>query len=93
VAWVPFADRPQDYWRNGLSTPPNINLDFRVLKMVPFRTGHLDIVAESFNLLNHSNISLLNTAFGSGTAAQAGFERPVGASTARRLQFSLHYEF
>jgi hypothetical protein len=61
--------------------------------MVPIRTGHLDIVAESFNLLNHPNISLLNTAFGSGTAAQPGFGRPVSTSTARRLQFSLDYEF
>jgi hypothetical protein len=89
----PFAARPQGYWRNGLSTSPNINLDFRVLKIVPIRTGHLDIVAESFNLLNHPNISLLNPAFGSGTAAQPGFGRPVGASTARRLQLSLDYEF
>jgi hypothetical protein len=61
--------------------------------MVPIRTGHLDIVAESFNLLNHPNIALLNTAFGSGAAAQPGFGRPVGASTARRIQFSLDYEF
>ncbi len=89
----PFAARPQGYWSNGFSTSLNINLDFRVLKMVPIRTGHLDIVAESFNLLNHPNNSLLNTAFGSGTAAQPGFGQPVGASTARRLQFSLDYEF
>jgi hypothetical protein len=61
--------------------------------MVPIRIGHLDIVAESFNLLNHPNISLLNTAFGLGTATQPGFGQPVGASTARRLQFSLDYEF
>jgi hypothetical protein len=61
--------------------------------MVPIRTGHLDIVAESFNLLNHTNTSLLNTAFGLGAAAQPGFGGPVGASTARRIQFSLDYEF
>jgi hypothetical protein len=69
------------------------NLLFRWFVGLGIRTGHLDIVAESFNLLNHSNISLLNTAFGPGTAAQPGFGQPVGASTARRLQFSLDYEF
>jgi len=89
----PFAARPQGYGRNGLSTSPNINLDLRVLKMIPIRTGHLDIVAESFNLLNHPNIALLNTAFGLGATAQAGFGQPVGTSTARRLQFSIDYEF
>ncbi len=89
----PFAARPRGYGRNSLSTPPNINLDLRVLKMVPIRSGHLDLVAESFNLPNHRNVSLLNTAFGSGDTAQTGFGGPIGASSARRIQFSLDYEF
>jgi hypothetical protein len=62
----PFAARPQGYSRNSLFTTQNINFDLRVLKMIPLGSGHLDVVAESFNLLNHSNISLLNTSFGSG---------------------------
>jgi hypothetical protein len=89
----PFAARPTTYGRNSLSTSPNINLDLRVLKMVPVGKGHLDIVAESFNLLNHRNVSLLNTVFGSNTQAQSGFGRPTVTSTARRIQFSLDYEF
>lgn len=89
----PFAARPEGYGRNALSTPPNINFDLRALKVVPIRGGHLDIVAESFNLLNHRNVSLLNTTFGSGTKAQAGFGKAIGTSTPRRLQFSLDYEF
>jgi hypothetical protein len=28
--------------------------------MIPIRSGHLDVIAESFNLPNHPNISLLN---------------------------------
>ena len=88
-----FATRPQGYGRNSLATSQNLNLDLRALKMVPIRAGHLDIVAESFNLLNHQNISLLNTAFGSEAMPLAGFGRPIGASTARRIQFSLDYEF
>jgi len=89
----PFAVRPAAYDRNSLSTSPNINLDLRVLKMLPVGKGHLDIVAESFNLLNHRNVSLLNTAFGSNIQAQNEFGRPIATSTARRIQFSLDYEF
>jgi hypothetical protein len=89
----PFAARPQGYSRNSLFTTQNINFDLRVLKMIPLESGHLDVVAESFNLLNHSNISILNTSFGSGVRPAAGFAQPIGASSPRRIQFSLDYEF
>ncbi len=59
----------------------------------PLGPGHLDIVTESFNLLNHRNITLLNTASGSGIQPQANFGLPIATSTARRIQFSLDYEF
>jgi len=89
----PFAARPAGYARNSLSTSPNLDFDLRILKMVPLGTGHVDIVAESFNLLNHRNVSLLNTAFGLNAQPQSGFSRPIATSTARRIQFSLDYEF
>jgi len=89
----PFAARPAGYARNSLSTSPNLDFDLRVLKMVPLGGGHLDIVAESFNLLNHRNVSLLNTAFGLNPRPQSGFSLPIATSTARRIQFSLDYEF
>jgi hypothetical protein len=89
----PFSARPQGYSRNSLSTAQNINLDLRILKMIPLASGHLDVVAESFNLLNHPNISLLNTAFGTAATPSTGFARPIGASTPRRIQFSLDFEF
>lgn len=89
----PFAARPQGYARNSLSTSPIVNLDLGVLKIIPIASGHLDVVAESFNLLNHQNISLLNPAFGSDIEAARTFGQPIGRSTARRIQFSLDYEF
>jgi hypothetical protein len=90
---LPFAARPSGYSRNALQTPANIDIDLRVLKMIPVHGGHLDVVAESFNLLNHRNVSLLNTAFGSGNTPASGFSAPIATSTARRIQFSLDYEF
>ena len=89
----PFAARPQGFARNSLHTPANVNVDLRVLRMVPVRGGHLDIVAESFNILNHRNVTLLNTDFGSGAQPSAAFGHPIATSTARRIQFSLDYEF
>jgi hypothetical protein len=61
----PFESRPTGYGRNSLATPFNINVDLRVLKMIPLKGGHLDVVAESFNVLNHRNVVQLNPVFGS----------------------------
>lgn len=89
----PFTTRPAGYGRNSLQTPTNVDIDLRVLKMIPVASGHLDVVAESFNLLNHRNVALLNTAFGSEATPASGFAQSIAASTARRIQFSLDYEF
>jgi hypothetical protein len=89
----PFATRPNGFDRNGLSTPMNFGMDLRVLKMIPLHGGLLDVVVESFNLLNHRNVSLLNSVFGSQLTAASGFIQPIAASTARRVQFSLDFEF
>ncbi|MDP9049767.1 MAG: carboxypeptidase regulatory-like domain-containing protein [Acidobacteriota bacterium] len=89
----PFAARPIGYTRNSVSAPPIIDFDLRILKMVTLGAGHLDIVAESFNLTNHRNVSLMSTAYGSDAVAQQSFNHPIGSLTARRFQFSLDYEF
>lgn len=89
----PFTARPLGVPRNSLKTKPQVNFDLRVLRMVALGRGHLDIVAESFNLLNHPNVVLLDTVFGTGTTARNGFGTPAATSTARRVQFSLDFEF
>ncbi|HKO18930.1 MAG TPA: TonB-dependent receptor, partial [Acidobacteriaceae bacterium] len=89
----PFAARPTGYARNSLATPTQINLDLRILRIVPLGRGHLDIVGESFNLLNHPNVALINPVFGSGAQPAASFGRPMSSFPARHIQFSLDYEF
>ncbi len=89
----PFAARPLALARNSLQTPPNVNFDLRILKMVPLWRGHLDIVAESFNLLNKQNVDLLNTVYGSGASPDSQFERPIQIADPRRIQFSLDFEY
>ena len=89
----PFAARPLGYPRNGLHTPTQVHFDFRVLRMVPIWRGHLDVVAESFNLLNRQNIDQINPIFGSALGAEGQFGSAIHESDARRLQFSLDFEY
>lgn len=89
----PFAARPFGFGRNTLTTRPTYDVDLRVLKTIPAGPGHLDFVAESFNLLNHENQALLNTVYGSGGTAQPGFDQPIATGSARQVQFSLDFEY
>ena len=89
----PFASRPLDLGRNSLRTPTNVDLDLRVLKTIGIWRGKLDLVAESFNLLNHTNVTQLNTSFGNGTSPVPSFLTPTETAVPRQIQFSLDYEF
>jgi hypothetical protein len=89
----PFAARPPGFARNSLPTPPNVNFDLRILKMVPIWRGHLDIVAESFNLFNKQNVDLINPVFGSGASPDSQFKQSIQVADPRRIQFSLDFEY
>ena len=89
----PFEARPLGYGRNSLHTPPQLHFDLRVLRMVPIWRGHLDIVAESFNLLNRQNVNLVNPVYGANAQAAPNFLMPLQESDARRIQFSLDFEY
>jgi outer membrane receptor protein involved in Fe transport len=90
----PFASRPPGYGRNSLSTPPTAVLDLRVLKFFKVgQHGQFDIVAETFNLFNRTNVSQINPWFGAQSTPVASFERPGEAMNPRQLQFSLDFEF
>jgi len=90
----PLSSRPLGFGRNTLRTPAIANVDFRVLKSFYFSpTAHLDLVAESFNLLNHTNVSLINPFFGPGLSPIAGFLRPIEAASARQIEFSIDFEY
>jgi hypothetical protein len=89
----PFTARPLALSRNSLRAPANIDLDLRVLKAIGIGRGKLDIVAESFNLLNHTNVTQLNTSFGNGISPVSSFSTPTETAVPRQIQFSLDYEF
>ncbi|MGH9520795.1 MAG: hypothetical protein ACRD2D_14140, partial [Terriglobales bacterium] len=89
----PFAARPLGLARNSLRTPASLHFDLRILRMVHLWRGHLDIVAESFNLLNRTNVSLFNPVYGSSLAPLPTFNQPTQIADPRRIQFSLDYEY
>jgi len=90
----PFSARPPGFGRNSLETPRVANVDFRILKYFPFgKAAHLDMVAEAFNLLNRGNVAQINPVFGSGPTPLSSFLQPLTGAGARRLQFSLDFEF
>lgn len=92
-AW-PLSTRPAGFGRNTLLTPAIAMVDFRALKFFPVgEHAHLDLVAESFNLLNRTNISQINPFFGPSTIPLAGFGVPTKALNARQIQFSLDFEY
>jgi len=90
----PLADRPASFGRNSLQTGNLESLDFRVLKYFPFgEYAHLDLVAEAFNLFNHPNVAEINPYFGSGALPLPGFGAPIDGLTARRVEFSIDFEY
>lgn len=90
----PLSARPLGLGRNSLQNPFMANMDFRLLKYFPFgETRHLDVVAEFFNLFNHPNVLEINPVFGSGAAPIAGYAQPLEGMGARRVEFSLDFEF
>ena len=90
----PLAARPFGLGRNSLKIPVLTSLDLRILKAIPMgENRHLDLVAESFNLLNHTNVTALDPFFGIGVMPASWFGRPIDALAGRQLQFSIDFEF
>jgi len=90
----PLSARPLALGRNSLETPALVTVDLRVLKYFPFGGAkRLDVVAESFNLFNRSNVLQTNSVFGSRLTPITGFRQPLAGTGARLIQFSLDFEF
>jgi hypothetical protein len=70
-------------------------MHMRLVKTIPLgeERRRLDLVAESFNLLNHTNVTAINAFFGPGYVAAPWFGRAIDALAGRQLQFSIDFEF
>ena len=93
-AAFPLSSRPLSFGRNSLSTPSQVQFDLRVLKFFKIgEHGKVDVVIESFNLLNHTNVVALNQFYGPENLPIPMFATPSKASIPRQLQFSIDFEF
>ena len=90
----PLSSRPLGFARNSLRTPGRAQFDLRILKFFLIgEHGKLDLVAESFNALNHTNVSALNPVFGPSLDPIPAFATANKAGIARQMQFSIDFEF
>jgi hypothetical protein len=90
----PLSSRPLGLARNSLQTPRQAEFDLRILKFFLIgEHGKLDLVAESFNVLNHTNVSALNPVFGLSLDPLPAFATPNKAGMGRQMQFSIDFEF
>jgi len=84
----PYLAHPAGYTRNSVRLPWSADLDLRLLYYFKLpRHARLDLVAEAFNLLNRRNVTAINSVAG------PAFLQPIEAAAARRVEFSLDYEF
>src|ERR1700685_4739122 len=87
---TPLSSRPFGFGRNSLRTSTQAQLDLRLLKFFNVgEHGKLDFVAESFNLLNHTNVVALNQFYGTESSPLSTFSMRNKAGIPRQLQFSL----
>jgi hypothetical protein len=90
----PFTSRPLGLSRNAQRLSSSATLDLRILKYFDIKPhGKLDLVLEAFNLLNRTNVAQINPVFGPGLTPLPTFGRPIEASAARQIQFSIDFEF
>jgi hypothetical protein len=90
----PFASRPLDMPRNAARLPSSATLDLRLLRYFNIKPhGKLDLVIEAFNLLNRTNVTLLNAVYGPLLTPAQNFGEALEAANARQIQFSLDFEF
>jgi len=90
----PFTSRPLGFSRNAGRLPSTATVDLRILKYFNIKPrGKLDLVVESFNLLNRTNVSQINAVYGPLLPARSSFGRPIEAGMARQIQFSVDFEF
>ena len=90
----PYTSRPLGSARNAARLPSSATLDLRVLKYFDIKPhGKLDLVVEGFNVFNRTNVSQVNAVFGPSLTPLSTFGKPIEASAARQIQFSIDFEF
>ncbi|MBC7928516.1 MAG: hypothetical protein H7039_22970 [Bryobacteraceae bacterium] len=89
-----FNDRPTGIGYNSYRLPTYFELDIRAAR--DFRIGELgtvQVIGEVFNAPKRLNITNVNRTWGAAPQANASFNTPTSAETARQFQLGLRYTF
>ncbi len=88
------AARPAGIGRNTGVGFSSASLDLRLVRKFDVRDHFkVDVIAESFNTLNRTNLQFPNNTFGSGPVPLATFGKPTNAGDPRQIQFGLKLAF
>jgi hypothetical protein len=89
-----FNDRPSGQGYNSFELPGYFTLDLRLDRTVPIGGGRrLELIAEGFNLTNRLNPTNVNRTWGPNATANATFNAPTAAETARQFQLAARFSF
>ncbi|HEV7646425.1 MAG TPA: TonB-dependent receptor [Pyrinomonadaceae bacterium] len=87
-------DRPIGVGRNTGRGFDHSSLDLRLSRRFVFSEAmNLELLIESFNVLNRANFSVPNNTFGTGTVPLAAFGRPTAAFDPRQIQVGFRFNF
>ncbi len=91
----PLSARPFGLGRNPNYGPSIKSLDLRVFKVVPVREGRakFHIGAESFNLLNHTNVLRVSPFYAARDMRLQNYNRPIEIMNARQAQLFVAFEY
>ncbi|HET7619152.1 MAG TPA: carboxypeptidase regulatory-like domain-containing protein [Vicinamibacterales bacterium] len=86
-------DRPAGVGRNSERAFGFATLDVRVARSVRFAGIETEFMADVFNVLNRSNLTLPNGVFGTGTTPLPSFGRATAAMDPRQIQLGVRVAF
>lgn len=89
-----FNDRPTGQGYNSFELPGYVIVDLRLERSVAVGRGRrLELIAEGFNLTNRLNPTNVNRTWGPNATANANFNTPTSAETARQFQLAVRFAF
>jgi hypothetical protein len=89
-----FNDRPAGQTFNSFELPGYLSVDLRLDRALPIGGGRaVELIAEGFNLTNRLNPTNVNRTWGPNATANATFNTPTAAETARQFQLALRVSF
>jgi len=89
-----FNDRPSGQSYNSYELPSYLTVDVRLARTVALGTGRsLELMLEAFNLGNRLNATNVNRTWGPNATANATFNTPTAAETARQFQLAVRFAF